>query len=79
MIAWGGVAAQAALLLITLGVVLAFGYPSFGPLRTLASAFIYTNAFLIALNLVPIPPLDGAEAWPLVTRKLRELRAHSTQ
>lgn len=71
IIAWGGVAAQAALLAITGVLVLAFGYPAFGPLRTLAYAFISTNAFLIGLNLLPIPPLDGAEAWPLVTRKLR--------
>lgn len=75
VIAWGGVAAQAVLLVITLGLVLAFGYPTFGPLRTLASAFISTNLFLIALNLLPFRPLDGAEAWPLVTRKLRKLGA----
>lgn len=75
IIAWGGVAAQAALLAVTLGLVVAFGQPSYGPLRTLAAVFIRTNALLIVLNLLPVPPLDGAQAWPLVTRKLRALRA----
>lgn len=72
VIAWGGVAAQAALLLVTGALVLVFGYPASGPLHTLASAFIRTNAFIILLNLVPIPPLDGAEAWTLVTRPWRD-------
>jgi hypothetical protein len=29
-------------------------------------AFVSTNIFLMALNLLPIPPLDGAEAWRVV-------------
>jgi hypothetical protein len=28
--------------------------------------FTRTNLWLIALNLLPVPPLDGAEAWPLL-------------
>jgi hypothetical protein len=31
----------------------------------LAEAFVYPNLWLIALNLIPVPPLDGAEAWKL--------------
>lgn len=66
VIAWGGVVAQATLLVAALTFVSVVGYPTSGPLRTLAHAFITTNAFLIGLNLLPIPPFDGAEAWPLV-------------
>lgn len=64
-IAWGGVLAQAALFVITLGVVLFVGVPS-GPLGQVVNVFLRTNAWLIALNLLPIPPLDGAEAWRIL-------------
>src|SRR5688572_26546869 len=64
-IAWGGVLAQALVLIVALGVVLVFGYPQSLFLRELFSAFIESNAIIMALNLVPIPPLDGARAWPL--------------
>lgn len=64
-IAWGGVLAQLALLLPA--VVVAWLLPPLGsPFVTqLLDAFTRINAILIAINLLPIPPLDGAEAWPL--------------
>jgi len=63
-IAWGGVLAQAVVLVVTLLLVIVLGQP-----RSLAGAevvdvFTRTNLWLIALNLLPVPPLDGAEAWP---------------
>jgi hypothetical protein len=65
-IAWGGVLAQGIILLVT--AIAVFVLPPTGSvfLAQLLETFIWTNAFLIALNLLPIPPLDGAEAWPLI-------------
>ena len=34
----------------------------------LASVFTSTNLWLIVINLLPIPPLDGSEAWRLLPR-----------
>jgi stage IV sporulation protein FB len=76
-IAWGGVLAQLALYL---GVSLA--ELSLGPPTTLAAAqalYVFTSAnlWLIAINLIPIEPLDGAKAWPLVGMLLSRLRRRS--
>ena len=57
-IAWGGVAAQ----LVLLGAV------ELGGPRLPTEVFwlgTISNAWMIAINLLPIEPLDGAEAWPL--------------
>jgi Zn-dependent protease len=61
LIALGGVAGQAALLVLAL----------LAPLPAdLHDAFTRRNAILLLLNLVPIRPLDGALAWKL-PRRLR--------
>ena len=74
-IAWGGVLAQA--------VVLAFAWtwilvrpPHSVFAAQLLSAYTYSNLWLMAINLLPIPPLDGAEAWALpgLLRKWWQLR-----
>jgi Zn-dependent protease len=62
-IAWGGVLAQLILLLVT-----QLWVWSIDPLKNphalqIVSAFTFTNLWLMAINLMPIPPLDGAEAW----------------
>jgi stage IV sporulation protein FB len=64
-IAWGGVLAQA-VALVGAHVALALGGPpeSLFPAQ-LAAAFTTTNVWLIAINLIPVAPLDGAEAWKL--------------
>lgn len=63
-IAWGGVAGQA--LLFAAGWLTARLHPaafsgSFGD--ALGRALLYGNPAMAAFNLLPIPPLDGAEAW----------------
>ncbi len=62
-IACGGVAAQ----LVLLGVALslhALGLIPQDPVSAeVFGALTYSNAWLIGLNLLPIAPLDGAEAW----------------
>lgn len=66
IIAWGGVLAQAGLYIAArfASVVL----PSWGTLGELVYTLTATNLILIVINLLPIRPLDGAEAWRLFRR-----------
>ncbi len=64
-IAWGGVWAQMAL---AAGVMLfteVHGPPATRLGATLDEVFVDRNLWLIALNLLPFAPLDGAQAWAL--------------
>lgn len=63
-IAWGGVLAQAVLLGVAY-LWLAVRPPHSVFAAQLLAAYTFTNLWLIAINLMPIPPLDGAEAWAL--------------
>lgn len=72
LVAWGGVLAQLALLVVTLVSVWIVGSPEAPFLSDLVHAFSTTNAILIALNLIPLKPFDGAEAWPLFGHLARE-------
>jgi len=66
LIAWGGVAAQFALLVIALvaDIVLgAFSPVAEGLLSPLFRVLIATNLFIIIFNLIPLAPFDGAKAW----------------
>ncbi|HTV20277.1 MAG TPA: M50 family metallopeptidase [Polyangiaceae bacterium] len=65
IIAWGGVAAQTLLLVATL-LVIAFSGHAKGHAGSLVEhAFVEVNLWIIAINLLPFPPLDGARAWQL--------------
>jgi len=66
VIAWGGVLAQGLLLAATFGGLALLGKPRVPFVAELVSVFTFTNLWLIALNLLPVPPLDGHEAWKLV-------------
>jgi stage IV sporulation protein FB len=66
VIAWGGVLAQLALYAVTWGVMLATGAPTSRFGLDLFSVFTTTNLWVAMVNLLPIPPLDGATAWTLV-------------
>jgi stage IV sporulation protein FB len=64
IIAWGGVWAQLGVFGVTrLWLRLLPPTGTFG--WEVASTFIGTNLWLIAINLLPIPPLDGARAWTI--------------
>jgi stage IV sporulation protein FB len=65
-VAWGGVLAQLAALIVTYALLLTLGQPSSRHLALLAYVFTSTNLWIMALNLIPIEPLDGAKAWPLL-------------
>jgi hypothetical protein len=64
-IAWGGVLAQAVALAAAHAAIIFAGRPDSAFAAQLASAFTATNVWLIAINLIPVAPLDGAEAWKL--------------
>jgi hypothetical protein len=70
-VAWGGPFAQLLLLGAALGFFHWHGAPSSTLGSALRSAFVDVNLALLALNLLPIAPLDGALAWEL----FGELRA----
>ncbi len=65
VIAAGGVAAQAVLLAATL-LVLAMTGPVPWFLQGFAHVLVSTNVWLMVVNLLPIPPLDGSRAWTLI-------------
>jgi len=75
MIAWGGVLAQAVLLVVTFGVLALGGFRVVPFGGELAYTFVWTNLWLIGLNLLPFAPLDGAEAWRLVPELGRRRRS----
>jgi len=87
-IAWGGVAAQAVVLVVALGTSYLLGRYAF-TYFVFASPALHiltvTNVFLILFNLVPVPPLDGAKAWlavPMIWktfRRNRKLKRESRQ
>lgn len=67
VISWGGVLAQGVLLVLALVIDWAGGWvliPLWGP--ELGHTLVWTNLLLIGLNLLPLPPLDGAKAWRIV-------------
>ena len=70
LIAWGGVLAQLALFGAT-ALWSTFVPPSSSFGWQVVATFTHTNLWLVAINLLPIPPLDGARAWG-VFRALRE-------
>jgi Zn-dependent protease len=74
VIAWGGVLAQALLFVLTLGVAFVTGPPRSWMLAQLVAVFTTANLFIIGLNLLPFPPLDGAQAWRLVGDLVRRWR-----
>jgi hypothetical protein len=65
VIAWGGILAQAFVALAVWCGTSIFGSPTTPWAETIVHALIETNLWLIAINLLPIPPLDGALAWSL--------------
>jgi Zn-dependent protease len=73
-IAWGGIWAQMVVLALALlwaGLAGPAGSDAEWQVR---SVCVSSNLWMIALNLLPIPPLDGSEAWklfPLLRTRIR--------
>ncbi|MBK8253323.1 MAG: hypothetical protein IPK82_11745 [Polyangiaceae bacterium] len=71
-IAWGGVWAQMIVLALTLIGVAIWGRPEQPFYNQMIDVAITSNLWLIGINLLPIAPLDGKEAWslfPLLKRR----------
>lgn len=64
-IAWGGVLAQGALFLVALALSMLQVF-SFGIAGRIMHMFVTANLFIIGLNLLPLPFLDGGTAWKLL-------------
>lgn len=74
-IAWGGVLAQGVVLVLALLAkpILATAFPTAElVLAPLFRVLITGNALMIAINLLPVAPLDGHKAWRLL-RPLRNM------
>ncbi len=70
VVAWGGVMAQAIVFAIALPVSRLVPAAN-EHVADLYGVLVASNLYVALLNLVPIPPLDGAEAWKLVPMMLR--------
>jgi len=64
LIAWGGVWAQIVLFALV-QILLLFITPKGQFQHQMLYAFTETNLWMAAFNLLPLRPLDGADAWPL--------------
>lgn len=65
-IAWGGVLAQGALYGVAYALDIGMQPLSSSSLAKFLVPLFGVNVFLIVINLIPIRPLDGAEAWPII-------------
>lgn len=74
VIAWGGVLAQWLVYSGATFFVWIQGVPETSGGREILHVATTTNLWMIALNLIPVRPLDGAEAWPLFPRLYRRWR-----
>ncbi len=71
LVAWGGVLAQLAALVVCQLALLVLGPPTSMQLAILVHVFTTANLWIIGFNLLPVEPLDGAKAWRLVPLLLR--------
>jgi Zn-dependent protease len=73
-IAWGGILAQLLFFIIFVLISETLAFPNNAFIEQTFRAFIGTNLFLMLINLLPVQPLDGAEAWKIFKPMLRDLK-----
>ncbi len=78
-IAWGGIWAQALLFGAAMAVQWLQGPPTTYATLLFMRVFTTSNLWMMAFNLLPLPPLDGAEAWPLVPLLVKRMRERRRQ
>lgn len=66
VIAWGGVLAQGALGLLTLGAIAVLGSPTTDFGADMLHIFTRVNLLLALINLIPLNGLDGGRAWKVL-------------
>ena len=64
-IAWGGVLMQMVLLVLTLVLAIVLGLPTNRYASQVFQVLTRSNIILIVINMLPVAPFDGAEAWGL--------------
>ena len=69
LIAWGGILAQCTLLAVGMFAVQLF--PDVHRIRETKVVLVDFNIGMMVLNLIPIPPLDGALAWSALAGMFR--------
>ncbi len=69
--AWGGVLAQFIVGISLVIFMTEFGWTPFTALNAAIDVLGYFSVFVAALNLLPIRPPDGSEAWYACWRALR--------
>jgi Zn-dependent protease len=78
-VAWGGVGAQAVLMLLALGLtqLVPFSAVPFGGELALVMfvVLVKLNIFLMIVALLPIGPFDGHAAWQVIRRTRAKLKA----
>ncbi len=77
LIAWGGVIAQALVALPCMIVLKTDFIPSMGALNAALWVLAAPSLTIAALNLLPIAPLDGRDAWTILPLALKRRRKAS--
>lgn len=75
LVAWGGVLAQAVIAIPLIAWVALFGYTSVEALNAVLALLGFFSFAMAAINLLPIPRLDGSLAWQLLPLLLRRRRS----
>lgn len=78
-VAWGGVLAQLTLFIAVQIAVALLGPPKTQYTTEAYYVFTHSNLWLIFINLIPVEPLDGAKAWPLVRMLLSRFSKQQRQ
>jgi Zn-dependent protease len=71
VIAWAGVVAQGIVGIPLVAWVEVFGYTHFEAVNAVLAILGFFNLSIAVLNLLPVPPLDGAIAWGLLPALLK--------
>ncbi len=66
VVAWSGALLQLAVATPIIAVVNRFGFTDWGAANAVLALFGYFSAGMAAFNLLPVAPLDGAQAWPML-------------
>jgi stage IV sporulation protein FB len=74
-IAFGGAWAQMVLLAAVMLITLVAGRPEQSWSHQAYQVFVSTNLFIMGFNLLPLAPLDGAEAWQVFPLGFAKLKA----
>lgn len=79
MVAWGGVLAQLTVYALVRSTLLFVEPPPSVYVQQVLWVFTEVNLWIVALNLIPFEPLDGAKAWPLAGMLVARWRKQSVR